>query len=145
MGKGAAVRYRQHRTISGGAAIAIATFAIGCTTGVYGEVAVEYPVVRAEVVPTDIYYYPRAYYEGRNVYLVDDRWYYPYRNHWVVYQREPVELHRYRVRYYDRYGHGYRPAYRYRPGYGHGRYYRAPLPPRGPYHPYPPYPHPYPR
>ena len=137
------MRDRHHRTICGGAAVAIATLAMGCTTGAYGEVAVEYPVMRAEVVPRDVYYYPRTYYEGRNVYLVDGRWYYPYRNHWVVYQREPVELQRYRVRYYDRYGYGYRPAYRYRPAYGHGRYYRAPgpgsppPPPRGRYYPYP--------
>ena len=132
------MRHRHLRVVCAGAAITIATLAMGCTTGAYGEVAVEYPAVHAEVVPSNIHYYPRTYYGGRTVYLVDGRWYYPHRNTWVVYRREPVELQRYRVRYYDRYGDGYRPAYR------RGRYYRAPelgsrpLPPRGPYHPYPP-------
>jgi len=73
--------------------------ATGCTaTFVPKPVAVETytePVlVRAELVPTDIYGYPRTYYGGTYVYLVDGRWYRPTDRGWMVYRREPTELGR---------------------------------------------------
>jgi hypothetical protein len=57
-------------------------------------------VVRATAVPPDVWSYPRVYYDGGYVYLVNGLWYEPTPQGWVVYRREPVELARQRVRLY---------------------------------------------
>lgn len=67
----------------------------GCyaSAGAYAEP--EY--VEVETVPTHVEVYPRYYYGGRTVYLVDGRWYYRRGPRWVYYRDEPAELHRHRV------------------------------------------------
>src|SRR3954454_4367227 len=61
-------------------------------TGCYAEATtgaeVEYapPVANVEV-------YPHEYYDGRVVYLVNDRWYYREGPHWVYYRSEPPVLY----------------------------------------------------
>jgi hypothetical protein len=109
-------------------ALVIALSAWGCTvttTARTRPVVVEDDVVvQAEVVPVDVYSRPRYYYGNRYVYLVDDRWYYPSSRGWVVYRREPVELRRHRVRYYDNYRARRTPEYGYpspRRDYGYPR------------------------
>lgn len=67
----------------------------GCyaSAGAYAEPA----YVEVDTVPTHVEVYPRYYYGGRTVYLVDGRWYYRRGPRWVYYREEPVELHRHRV------------------------------------------------
>ncbi len=60
----------------------------------------EAPLMRATVVPEDIWDYPRVYFNGTWVYLVDGSWYLPSPRGWYVYRREPVELARERTRIY---------------------------------------------
>jgi len=98
--------------------MACATGALGCTATVPRAVTVEtYPepiAVRAQIVPTDIYAYPRVWYNGSYVYLVDGRWYYPTNQGWRVYRREPQELSRQRTRIHqapERYYRRAEPAY----------------------------------
>jgi len=55
-------------------------------------------LVRAEVVPPDIWAYPHVYFGGTYVYLVDGLWYYPTPSGWMIFRREPVELSRERTR-----------------------------------------------
>jgi len=97
--------------------LAIALGAGGCTVTTTARthpvVVEEDAVVTAEVVPVDVYSRPRYYYGSRYVYLVDDRWYYRTHHGWVVYRREPVELRRERVRYYDTYRARRAPEYGY--------------------------------
>jgi hypothetical protein len=76
----------------------------------------------AEVVPQDIWEYPRVYYGGTYAYLVGGRWYYPTASGWMVLRREPVELSRERTRIqpdvprrYRAPSYGYPPEERYRP------------------------------
>jgi hypothetical protein len=90
-----------------------AVLCAGCLATVQAE-----PVVwdaDAEVVvdtaPVNIETYPREYYGGRVVYLVDGRWYYRSGPRWVTYRREPVELGRRRV-VVERRHHVNAPAYR---------------------------------
>jgi hypothetical protein len=75
--------------------------ASGCTATFTPEpvavVTYEVPVVQAEVVPYDIQRYPRVYYGGTYVYLVEGRWYFPTARGWMVYREEPRELGRYRT------------------------------------------------
>jgi hypothetical protein len=74
--------------------------ATGCTATFTPEpvvVAYDAPVAAAEVVPYDIYAYPRVYYGGTYVYLVNGRWYFPSARGWMVYRQEPHELRRYRA------------------------------------------------
>jgi hypothetical protein len=84
------------------AAVPLAASLAGCTvTG--GPPAVGgYPTAYAQTVPEGIYGYPHVYYAGGYAYLVGDRWYYPAGRDdrtWVVLQREPTELYRYRTAY----------------------------------------------
>lgn len=84
----------------GGITAALLLGVSGCTATFTPEpVTVTYqePVVRAEVVPPDIYAYPRVYYGGTYVYFVEGRWYAPSPRGWVVYRQEPRELSRHRV------------------------------------------------
>jgi hypothetical protein len=87
-------------------------------------------VVTATVVPDDIWAYPRVYFGGTYVYLVNGYWYQPTRRGWVVYRREPVELARERTRLYAAPGQrwGVRPQtppsrVPTTPGYGYPRAY----------------------
>lgn len=61
------------------------------------------PVVYVEAAPARIYDSPRTYYRGRPAYLVEGRWYYPADGGWAYFEREPVELRRYRVAHEGRY------------------------------------------
>jgi hypothetical protein len=61
-----------------------------------------YPTTYAQTVPPGIYGYPHVWYAGGYAYLVGDRWYYPTgrdADRWVVLEREPPELYRYRGAY----------------------------------------------
>ncbi len=67
----------------------VATSAVGCvaTLGSDPEYA------EADDVPADITVYPHTVYEGRDVYLVNDRYYYRGPEHrWVYYRRAPAPL-----------------------------------------------------
>ncbi len=55
-------------------------------------------VTWADSVPSDIYQYPTAPYEGTNAYLYGGRWYVPSPRGWMVVVREPTELSRTRTR-----------------------------------------------
>ena len=60
-------------------------------TGCYASVEPEY--AEADYVPGDIVTYPHTYYEGHDVYFVNDRYYYmgP-EHHWVYYRTAPAPL-----------------------------------------------------
>jgi hypothetical protein len=78
-------------------------------------VGAEPAYVTAQVEPAHVHTYPRTYYEGRPVYLIDGRWYFQERGRWVYYREEPDTLDRERTyieqaprapsrrRYYDHY------------------------------------------
>jgi hypothetical protein len=72
-----------------GFAAALGTAATGCvaTLGTDAEYA------EADDAPADITVYPHTVYEGRDVYLVNDRYYYrgP-ENRWVYYRNAPAPL-----------------------------------------------------
>lgn len=91
--------------------------AIGCYA--YAEPA----YVEARAAPVEVYQYPRTYYEGRPVYLVNGRWYFVDRGRWHYYRSEPRPLYRERV-YIEQ-----APAAPRRRYYEH---YEAPRPSRGP-------------
>lgn len=55
-------------------------------------------LVRAQIVPPDIWAYPHVTFGGTYAYLVDGVWYYPTPNGWMVFRQEPVELSRERTR-----------------------------------------------
>ncbi len=57
-------------------------------------------LTRAQVVPAEIWAYPRVYFGGQWVYLVDGLWYTPTSRGWMIYRQEPAELSRERVRIY---------------------------------------------
>jgi hypothetical protein len=81
--------------------IAAAALAVGACTA---TVETAHPVVAAddaavytvETVPSDIYVHPHTEYQGRTVYYVDGRWYYPHASRWYAYRAEPAELTRHR-------------------------------------------------
>ncbi|WP_437598859.1 hypothetical protein [Sorangium sp. So ce590] len=75
-----------------------ASLLMGClgTIATEGFVVSGYPAVRAEVVPVEIAAHPRVFFRGTYAYLVDGRWFYPTNRGWVVFEREPPELRRYR-------------------------------------------------
>lgn len=74
-------------------ALGIALMLSGCMAEVRGEPA----YAEVDYAPDDIEVYPHTVYEGRTVYLVDDRWYYRRGPHWVYYTSEPPDLVRYRA------------------------------------------------
>ncbi|WP_129579966.1 hypothetical protein [Sorangium sp. Soce836] len=78
-----------------------ASLLAGClgTVGAEGYVVSGFPVVRAEVVPMELAASPRVYFHGTYAYLVDGQWYYPTNRGWVIFEREPAELRRYRQTY----------------------------------------------
>src|SRR6266403_4375161 len=77
-----------------------------CTAGCTAEVRTYRPVVYTEAetdvvytesAPVNVETYPREYYGGVEVYLVDGRWYRRSGNRWQTYRTEPVELGRRRA------------------------------------------------
>jgi hypothetical protein len=75
---------------AGAALLSTGCYATAGTSGVaYAEVD-EAPVV------IDVATYPHTYYEGRNVYFYQDRWYYQDGARWSYYRSEPPALYRQR-------------------------------------------------
>src|SRR5438093_862908 len=87
----------------------------GCYASTYPEPAVVY--VSLTAAPADLSAYPRTYYDGRVVYLVNDRWIYRDGGRWAYYQRDPAPLYRQRA-----YIQQAPPAYRAYPQGAPGRY-----------------------
>jgi hypothetical protein len=54
-------------------------------------------VVETDYVPAHVDVYPREYYDGHAVYLINDHWYYHDGARWVYYRQEPEALVRRRV------------------------------------------------
>jgi len=79
--------------------IALALGASGCVSeaSVEAGVSYDYPVTRVDVVPADIYAYPRFYYGDGYAYLVGDRWYYESPSGWMIFRVEPRVLAERRV------------------------------------------------
>jgi hypothetical protein len=75
--------------------LALTLLPLGCYATAGAEVEPVY--VEADYVPPHVEVYPRYYYRGRTVYLIDNRWYFRRGPHWVYYREEPPELHRHRV------------------------------------------------
>ena len=68
------------------------------TAGCYARARVEPAYVETTYVPAHVELYPSYYYEGRTVYLIDNRWYYRQpTGRWVYYREEPPVLYRQRV------------------------------------------------
>lgn len=66
--------------------------------GCYAAAEVEPAYVETTYVPAHVHAYPHYYYEGRTVYLIDNRWYYRHANgRWVYYRSEPPVLYRQRM------------------------------------------------
>jgi hypothetical protein len=61
-----------------------------------GSSAVAYAEVDSAPIEIDIATYPHTYYEGRNVYFYQDRWYYQDSGRWSYYRDEPPMLYRQR-------------------------------------------------
>jgi hypothetical protein len=53
-------------------------------------------VTVVESVPSNVYVYPHTVYNGRTVYWVNGRWFYPHGSRWYAYRREPPGLVRQR-------------------------------------------------
>ena len=67
----------------------------GCTATTYAEPEPAY--VELTAAPVNIEPYPSTYYEGRTVYLVNNRWMYRDRGGWAYYRNEPPALYRQRT------------------------------------------------
>jgi hypothetical protein len=79
-----------------GAAVVVVVSALalgGCA--VHAQEPVGY--VEVSSAPYDVSVYPSTYYDGRTVYLVDDRWMYRDRGRWMYYRDEPAPLYRQRT------------------------------------------------
>ncbi len=75
-------------------AVAVAAIAFGgCRATTYGD---EVGYVELTAAPVDVDVYPHTFYDGRAVYLVNDRWMYRDRGRWAYYRHEPPELYRQR-------------------------------------------------
>ena len=86
------------RALNTGILLAAAVVAVplaGCR--VYSEPEYATGYVEVTSAPVDVAAYPRTYYEGREVYLVNDRWMYRDRGRWVYYRSEPPALYRQRT------------------------------------------------
>ena len=107
--EGAVRGLRSRWTLVGLFSLALGT--VGCvaraTTAT--AVVVDEPVVEVATVPVLIESYPRHYYRGTYVYLVDGRWYYRASGRWVAYRSEPQALASGRVSYETKLGRHYRP------------------------------------
>lgn len=84
-------------------AAAAALTVMGCEATIHpaSPFAVAYAegdwLVRADIVPPNIWAYPHVAYGASYVYLVDGRWYYPTPDGWMIFRREPIELSRQRT------------------------------------------------
>lgn len=105
----------KHRTMGIVAACAAAT---ALTSGCVAHVRSEPAYAEAVYVPADIETYPHTTYDGRVVYLVNDRWYYREGPRWVYYRPEPEPLYAHRRRIYVHHEYTHRRPY--------GGYYSAP-------------------
>jgi hypothetical protein len=75
---------------------AVAAIALGgCRATTYGE-AEPVGYVELTAAPVDVTLYPHTYYDGRDVYWVNDRWMYRDRGRWLYYRNEPPALYRQR-------------------------------------------------
>jgi len=66
--------------------------ALTVPTGCYASVSSEPAYVETTYEPVRVYSRPYTTYDGRVVYLVDDRWYYNDGGTWFYYRREPAPL-----------------------------------------------------
>jgi hypothetical protein len=77
-------------------AVSIAGFSVLAplvATGCVATLGTDAEYAEADDVPPDITVYPHTYYEGRDVYLVNDRYYYRGPDqHWVYYRHAPAPL-----------------------------------------------------
>jgi hypothetical protein len=80
--------------------------------------------LRVDRPPPRIERYPRTWYDQREVYLVDGRWYYRRGPHWYYYGREPAPLRRHRVEVYERPRHRHREVWREPPPRAHRHRHR---------------------
>jgi hypothetical protein len=71
------------------AALALPVAMCACHTGAQERRVRADP---AGAVPNDIVFYPHVLYGGEAAYLVDDKWYRPDADGWVVFTEEPLEL-----------------------------------------------------
>ncbi len=81
-------------------AFALAVGSMGCTVETHPQPVVyaDDGVAYEDVGPTiDINTYPHEVYEGRNVYYVNNRWYYRDGARWGYYRHEPAPLYRHRA------------------------------------------------
>lgn len=111
--------------------MAAAGVALGGCAGSYGYTEVS-------SAPYDLSVYPSAYYGGRTVYLIDNRWMYPDAGGWYYYPSEPSFLYSQRTYVYGGrpypYGRGYGPTYlpSYAAPAARSRSYVQQAPPAGP-------------
>lgn len=84
------------------ATIGLAASSIACTVHTAPE---PYATTVVTSAPVDYESYPSTEYEGRPVYLVDDRWYYQDGPTWVYYRDEPEPLRHYRASHPERRPH----------------------------------------
>ena len=69
-----------------------AVAAIGLTGGCGRAEVPRAAAVEASPAPSDVVFYAHVLYGGDDVYLVEDKWYRPGANGWVVFTEEPPEL-----------------------------------------------------
>jgi hypothetical protein len=94
------MKLRTTKFILVASAVGLALGTMGCTVETHRQPVVyaDDGVAYEEVGPTiDINTYPHEVYEGRNVYYVNNRWYYHDGGRWAYYRREPAPLNRHRV------------------------------------------------
>lgn len=65
---------------------------LALTSGCYASVSSEPAYVETTYEPVQVYAHPSTQYDGRVVYLVDDRWYYRDGPTWYYYRAEPAPL-----------------------------------------------------
>jgi hypothetical protein len=80
--------------ITRGFGLCLTVAALGLT-GCYARAHADF--AEADYTPVHLDAYPHTVYEGRVVYLVNDRWYTRDQGRWVYYRVEPTPLYRQRV------------------------------------------------
>jgi hypothetical protein len=76
---------------------AAAALAAAATTGCYAYAEPDVGYAEVTSAPVDIETYPSVTYEGRPVYLYQDRFWYRDGGRWAYYRSEPEALHRQRA------------------------------------------------
>jgi hypothetical protein len=74
--------------------VAVAGSLGGCY--VHAEPEPVYATTEVTAAPVAVETYPSTVYEGRTVYLYNDRWYYRDGGRWAYYRQEPPTLYRHR-------------------------------------------------